>query len=125
MKTKTLKIISNGFFAVSILFSVAVLIITYVDRAKLPKGLCPIQDNKGWITASIVLLVISIIVTTFVDYKVKKSARVVEAEQEESEITEEADEVVVEEVDDEVSDSSVAEESEETESNEDEDSSRE
>lgn len=72
MNPKTLKMLSNILFYSSVVFAVGILVITYVDREKLPAGVCPIQDNQNWLIMAIGLLVLTTIVSSIVELKLKK-----------------------------------------------------
>ncbi|WZL82935.1 hypothetical protein QBE53_07440 [Vallitaleaceae bacterium 9-2] len=72
MKITKLKKLSNGLFILSVIFSAGVLFKNWFDQRNLPEGVCPIENNSEWMIAAISLLVISFIVTSIIDYRIKK-----------------------------------------------------
>lgn len=64
--------LSNAIYAFTILFALGVLLKIYIDRARLPEGVCPTAYNNQWIYLSIGLLVIGTIVTSILDRQKKK-----------------------------------------------------
>ncbi len=85
--------VSNLLYAVSMLFAVGVLLKNYYDQSQLPPGVCPIDNNRGLMTVSILLLIGVTIGTSIYDYKKKKAVAVVfEGEKIETESIEPSDE---------------------------------
>lgn len=72
MKYKKLSIISNIIFFSSSIFALGVLAKNYIDRSKVPAGVCPIENNRSLMIVSIVILVLAFIFTTIIDRKLKK-----------------------------------------------------
>lgn len=66
--------LSNGVYAVTILFALGVLLKVYIDKARLPEGVCPTAYNNELIYFSIGLLVVGTIITSLLDRKAKKQA---------------------------------------------------
>lgn len=64
--------LSNGIYAFSILFALGVLLKVYLDRYRLPEGVCPTAYNNQWIYLSIGLLILATIVTSIMDRRNKK-----------------------------------------------------
>jgi len=69
MNIKRLKLINNIIFYSATIFAVGVLIKTYIDRARLPEGVCPANTNAVWIYISIGLLVCSFVVNILLSLK--------------------------------------------------------
>jgi len=63
---------SNIIFLLSMLFALIVTGKIYYDRQQLPAGACPITQNSGLLYTAIAVLVMSIIVTSILDYSKKK-----------------------------------------------------
>ncbi|HAS73059.1 MAG TPA: hypothetical protein DCS67_02815 [Clostridiales bacterium UBA8960] len=59
------KRLSDVLFAMAIALSAYTLITTYIDRSKLPPGMCPINQNATLFYISIGLLVTSFIFSLF------------------------------------------------------------
>lgn len=74
--------LSNGIYAVTIIFALGVLLKIYLDQARLPEGVCPTAYNNDLIYFSIGLLVVGTIVTSLLDRRTKK--RLAEENKEES-----------------------------------------
>jgi len=64
--------LSNSIYTFSILFALGVMLKVYLDRYRLPEGVCPTAYNNQWIYLSIGLLITTTIVTSVVDYRKKK-----------------------------------------------------
>lgn len=71
-RVKKIKLLNNIFFYISISFALYVLINTYIERSKLPAGVCPIENNNGLFYSAIGLLVLSFIVGVIIDIIYKK-----------------------------------------------------
>lgn len=65
--------LSNAIYAFSIVFALGVLLKVYIDRFRLPEGVCPTAYNNGWIYLSIGILIVSTVITTVMDRKKKAS----------------------------------------------------
>lgn len=63
--------LSNMIYGISMLFALSVLIKTYIDRSRLPEGVCPAATNSEWMYAAIGFLVVATVVTSFLDHKKK------------------------------------------------------
>lgn len=64
--------LSNGIYAASIIFALGVLLKVFIDRARLPEGVCPTAYNNELIYFSIGLLVVGTVVTSILDRRTKK-----------------------------------------------------
>ena len=69
---KKLRFLNNIIFYGAVGFSLYVLIKTYMDRAKLPEGVCPINNNQSIFYLAIGLLVLTFIFSLFLDSAWKK-----------------------------------------------------
>lgn len=58
---------STLLYIASVVFSVSVLIKVFIDRYRLPEGVCPTAANNQWMYAAIVLLIVSTVVSTVAD----------------------------------------------------------
>lgn len=65
--------LSNIIYAITLLYGGAVLAKIYYDRAQLPPGVCPIDNNNELIYSAIAVLLIGVIITWVIDRKQKKS----------------------------------------------------
>lgn len=74
MKNKKIFKFTNILFAIGIIFSVGVLIKSYIDKSKLPEGVCPINNNRELLIAAIIVLIVITIITTFIEYIEKKNS---------------------------------------------------
>ena len=72
MKDKKVFTLSNLIYTSSLIFAVGVLVKTYIDRSKVPPGVCPIDDNRGLMILAIGILGFATIVTSVIDYRKKK-----------------------------------------------------
>jgi len=68
--------LSNAIYGFTILFALGVLLKVYIDKARLPEGVCPTAYNNQWIYLSIGLLVLGTIVTSILDRQKKKKDEV-------------------------------------------------
>jgi heme/copper-type cytochrome/quinol oxidase subunit 2 len=75
MKPEKIKKISDILFVFSIIFAAGVMFKNWYDQRGLPEGVCPIENNSTWMMLAITLLVISFIVTSIIDYRIKKQDR--------------------------------------------------
>ena len=71
-KMKKLFTINNVLYALSILFAFGVLMKTYLDRLKLPKGACPIDNNRSLLMLAIAVLVVVTIIISYLDWRKKR-----------------------------------------------------
>jgi len=58
---RKLKIIENILFATGISLGIYALGTTYLRNKSLPPGVCPLENNRGLIYASIALLIFSLV----------------------------------------------------------------
>lgn len=72
MKNKKLLNLSNLLYAIGILFALGVYLKSYIDKSRLPEGMCPIDNNRGLMFVAIIILVIITIITSVIDYFEKK-----------------------------------------------------
>ncbi|MBC7961155.1 MAG: hypothetical protein H7X94_14945 [Vallitaleaceae bacterium] len=72
MKIKKYLTLSNLLFTGSVLFAIAVLLKTYLDNAKVPEGVCPVDNNRGLLIVAITILLLVTVITSIMDYKKKK-----------------------------------------------------
>lgn len=70
-KLKKRLTLSNLLYLFSILFAAGVMLKTYLDRKSLPPDVCPIDNNNILIYSAIIILILTMILTTFLDRKKK------------------------------------------------------
>ncbi|MDA3846172.1 MAG: hypothetical protein PF505_06465 [Vallitaleaceae bacterium] len=75
MTNKRIKLINNIVFYSATIFAMGVLIKTYIDRSRLPEGICPADTNALWIYISIGLLLCSFGVNVFLGLKERKNKK--------------------------------------------------
>ncbi len=73
MKLKKWMTLSNLLFTGSVLFALLVLLKTFVDKSRVPEGVCPITNNRSLLIISLVVLIIVTVITAMIDYKTKKN----------------------------------------------------
>lgn len=71
MEDKKLRRISDFLYWVGIVFAAGVLIKTYIDKSKVPPGVCTINNNRGLLIGAIAFLFIVTVVTWILDYRKK------------------------------------------------------
>jgi len=79
MELRKIKKISDIIYYISIGFAIIVIGKNYYDRWRLPEGVCPVNENYGYIMFAIGLLLVTFVVTTIIDRKVKKQDKDIES----------------------------------------------
>jgi len=74
MKLKKVKRISDIIYIITILYAVGIVGKNYYDQSILPEGVCSLNNNYEYIVVAIGLLVVTFIITSIIDYKLKKQA---------------------------------------------------
>lgn len=72
MTFERIKKYNNILFYFAVLYTIIVMVKNYIDRARLPEGMCPIENNNHLMIIGIVLLVVSFIGNVIISYYEKK-----------------------------------------------------
>ncbi|WP_291956371.1 hypothetical protein [Mahella sp.] len=65
IKHNIVRIISNIFFILAMVVAAYALFSLYMAYRSLPPGVCPVDNNRGWLYAAIILSVVSLVLSFF------------------------------------------------------------